>query len=151
MQDCLPYLQRAVNDPRLKERLCKIKKGEFTDCTLSGEEVYEVFMRGRQTGESSDDFEMDIDLTIYSTYPWIKTIGYTYPNTIRTWINRKYFLALTLAEICGNLSHEFCHKLGFTHTVHWTSVRDMSVPYFIGYLIRDLVAEIMNEDLRRSA
>lgn len=151
MQDCLPYLQRAVNGQKFKDRICQISKGGFTSCDLSGAEVYEIFMRGRQVGETSDDFEMDIDLTIYSTWPWVSTIGYTYPSTVKTWINRKFFLAFTLAGICGNISHEFCHKIGFDHTSYWTSVREMSVPYFIGYLIEELVAELIKEDSRRAA
>lgn len=105
-------------------------------------------MLGRQVGDSSDDFEMDIDLTIYYNR-WTSTVGYTTPDTIRTWINRKFFWAFTDGGICGNISHEYCHKLGFTHSFRWTPLRDMSVPYFIGNLIEELVDRILKgEDVR---
>lgn len=145
LQDCLPLIEKAVNGQKFKDRLCKIKK--FTSSTLDGQAVYEIFMKGRQVQENSDDFEMDVDLTIYSD-PWWKksnTIGYTYPSTVRTWINRKYFSAFTVAGIAGNISHEFCHKLGFGHTSHWTPERAASIPYFIGYLIEELVNELHKE------
>jgi hypothetical protein len=141
LQACLPLLEKVVNGQKFKERICEIKK--FTSCDLNGQQVYEIFMNGRQVGDTTDDREMDIDLTIYSTWPWITTVGYTYANVVRTWINRKFFLAFTLAGIAGNISHEYCHKLGFDHTSHWTPERDASVPYFIGYLIEELVQEMI--------
>lgn len=132
-----------VNGEKFKEKICKIKK--FTSCDHDGQKVYELFMKGRQVGDKSDDFEMDVDLTIYSAPFWKKTIGYTYPSTVRTWINRKYFLAFTLAGIAGNISHEYCHKIGLDHTFNWTPERAASAPYFIGYLIEELVTELLKE------
>jgi hypothetical protein len=141
---CLPLLQKNVNGNKFKDRICEIPKGGFTDCTLSGIEVYNIFMRGRQVGEITEDFEMDIDLTIYSAR-FSSTVGYTYPSTVKTWINRKFFSVYTTAEICGNISHEYCHKLGFAHKSKWSKSRDMSVPYFIGYLIAQIIEEELNE------
>lgn len=143
LQSCLYLLQKAVNSEEFKERLCKIEK--FTDSKLNGKKVYEIFMQGRQLHENSDDYEMDIDLTIYHSNNG--TIGYTYPSTFRTWINRKFFLAFTLSGVCGNISHEYCHKLGFVHSRWKWPSRKHSVPYAVGYLLEDICKKIEKKEL----
>jgi hypothetical protein len=140
LMECLPLLEKAVNSGEFKKRILAIKK--FTDCEMSSLEVYETFMKGRQYNETTDDCEMDIDLTIYYKR-FSSAVGFTYPNTVRTYINRKFFWAFTLAGICGNIGHEYSHKLGFDHSYYWTTVRDMSVPYFIGNLIEELVNKLL--------
>jgi hypothetical protein len=101
-----------------------------------------MFMSGRQYNEQTDDYELDVDLTIYHSR-WSSTVGYTYPNTVRTWINRKFFSRYGLAEICGNVAHEYCHKIGFEHSFQPTPSRPFSVPYGIGNLVEELAEKYL--------
>jgi hypothetical protein len=114
-------------------------KFQFSSTNLTNEQVYEKFMKGRQVGDKEDDFEMDIDLTGYRART--NTIGYTYPSVVGTWLNKKFLDWYTPANVCGNVSHEYCHKIGFSHDYAWTKQRAHSVPYAIGYMIEE-VAEV---------
>jgi hypothetical protein len=107
---------------------------------LSNEEVYQrIFEGAEQMGNTSRNNMMDVELELYQQTT--NTIGYTYPNTVRIWINKKYFSTYTPVKVADNLMHEWMHKLGFTHATTWTQERDHSVPYAIGYLIEELAAK----------
>lgn len=131
-------------------------KREFLRADFSGEtsewrhktneEIYEHFMSGAETLQPEKDNEADIDLTIFNPKPWTGTVGYTYPNTMRQWINRKFFWSLELYEIEGNICHEWSHKLGFDHDYKRTARRPFSVSYQLNEIIKichlDLIANI---------
>ena len=53
-------------------------------------------------------------------------------------MNTKFFNPYTPAEVAGNIFHEWTHKLGFDHDVIYTSERNATVPYALGFLIREL-------------
>ena len=96
-------------------------------------ELYEMFMSGK-SDFSAPDRDIDIDLTLY--YSWKNTVGYTYPSTWKTWINRKFFSKFSPSEIAMNVIHEDRHNAGFDHysPLDWDSV-----PYAFGYIVRDLM------------
>ena len=145
LANALNVLQIVVNSQEFKTRVLAFTyRGEFRffETNLSNARVYDMFMSGRQYNEQTDDYEMDIDLTIYHSR-WSSTVGYTYPNTVRTWINRKFFSRYGLAEICGNVAHEYCHKIGFEHSVHPTPSRPFSVPYGIGNIVEELAKKYL--------
>jgi hypothetical protein len=95
-------------------------------------------MSGKGAGELDGD--MDIDISMY--YTRRNVIGYTYGG-LRTWINRKYFNQFDEADICGNVAHEYAHKCGFTHAKRYNRTRYRTIPYAVGYKIRDIVNEMM--------
>ncbi len=103
---------------------------------LSNEEIYMKLLKGAEKLRPEDDFEMDLELELY--YSSRNVVGYTYPNTVRIWMNTKYFIPYTPAQVAGNIFHEWTHKLGFNHASSYSVARDSSVPYAIGYLVRDL-------------
>ena len=141
----IPLIQKVVNSPAFKEEILFFKfKNEFKffDTNLSNARVFSTFMGGRQYNETEDDYELDIDLTIYHSR-WSSTVGYTYPNTVRTWVNRKFFSSYGLAEIAGNVVHEYCHKLGFEHSVQPTPSRKYSVPYAVGNIVEGLATRFL--------
>ena len=111
---------------------------EFVDNGgLSNEEIYKKILEGaEQMGNRLKNNTMDVELELY--HQTTKTIGYTYPNTVRIWMNKKYFNRYTPIKVADNLMHEWMHKLGFTHATTWSADRDHTVPYAIGYLIEDL-------------
>ncbi len=78
------------------------------------------------------------------------TIGYGYPG------EKKIFTYTclideegSLAEMVGNLAHEWSHKLGFVHRSEDHSERDLTVPYVFGYLVGDYAAKLITADLAR--
>lgn len=107
---------------------------------LKPSEVYNLFMSGKDSFNTEEDNDMDISITIY--YKNNKTVGYTYPNTYKTWINRKFFRYFDYAEIVGNLVHEYCHNVGFTHPAR--GYGRYNVPYYYGDTAEKLCDDILD-------
>lgn len=103
---------------------------------LSNKQIYQKLLDGSEKLTPGKDNEMDLELELY--FAENNTVGYTYPSSVRVWMNTKYFDPYTPSQVAGNLFHEWTHKLGFDHATTYTVDRDSSVPYAIGYLIRDL-------------
>ncbi|MFL5785157.1 MAG: hypothetical protein ACJ76H_11135 [Bacteriovoracaceae bacterium] len=110
--------------------------GMFVDTKLTNEEVYEMILTGAETLTPEVDHEMDLELELY--YTSSSTVGYTKPDTNKIWMNTKYFNVFTSTQVAGNIFHEWTHKLGFEHAFTYSVSRDSSVPYALGYLVRDL-------------
>jgi hypothetical protein len=102
----------------------------------SNEQIYQILLNGSEDLKPDIDHEMDLDLELY--YSWRNTVGYTYPDGLRIWMNTKFFNVYTPSEVAGNVFHEWTHKLGFIHDAQYSVKRDSSVPYALGYLIEEL-------------
>lgn len=140
-------IKRVIASQEFKDRVLNYqyqgKKQFFDHGGLSNQEVYEKILAGaEQMGNTSQNNVMDVELELYSQAT--STIGYTYPNTVRIWMNRKYFNKYTPVNVADNLMHEWMHKLGFTHATTWSESRDHSVPYAIGYLIEELASKYLD-------
>lgn len=103
---------------------------------MTNEQIYLKLLQGAEKLVPEDDNEMDLELELY--YSSKNTVGYTYPNTVRIWMNTKFFTPYTPTQVAGNIFHEWTHKLGFEHASSYSVARDSSVPYAIGYIIRDI-------------
>lgn len=113
----------------------------FENQGMTNAEVYQKLLDGAERiGNTTKNNTLDVELELY--YQSTNTIGYTYPNTVRIWMNTKYFNKYTPIKVADNLMHEWMHKLGFTHAVTWSKDRDHTVPYAIGYLIEELAAKL---------
>lgn len=136
----IEIIKAVITSPEFKHRVVNYTyDGEKTfvdNKGLSNSEIYQILLNGREDLIPEVDYEMDLELELY--YSSRNTVGYTYPNTSRIWMNTKYFNVFTPAEVAGNIFHEWTHKLGFEHASSYSVARDSSVPYAIGYLIRDL-------------
>lgn len=108
---------------------------------LSNKQIYNKILAGAEKLRPSKDNEMDLELELY-TDKESNTVGYTYPNTNRVWMNSKYFNLNTPALVTTNMMHEWLHKLGFGHDAEATAKRPYSVPYAIGYMVRDLAKKL---------
>lgn len=102
----------------------------------SNGEIYWNILLGNEILQPAANNRMDVEVELY--YDDTNTVGYTYPNTKRIWINTKYFDAYEPASVAGNLFHEWLHKLGYNHATTYSPQRSQSVPYAIGYMVRDL-------------
>ena len=122
--------------------------GPFTYTEDNPLEIYKKFISGKDLYDQFEDREMDVDVTLYrSVWPWQhNTIGYTYPNTRKTWINMKHFATEEyeiMAKIVGNIVHEYMHNLGYGHPKYWTKDRDQSVPYVYGIIAAEMALEFL--------
>lgn len=107
---------------------------------LTNEEIYQKILDGAEKmGNTTKNNTMDVELELY--YAATTTIGYTYPNVTRIWMNTKYFDKYTPEKVADNLTHEWLHKIGFGHATSYSVSRDSSVPYAIGYLVEELSAK----------
>lgn len=144
MLKAVERLKLAINSVEFKEKVLNHKVGEeftFVDnAGLSNEEIYKKIMEGKEDLLPEIDYEMDVDVTMY--YKSSSTVGYTYPDTTRTWVNSRFFNGYSLGEVAGNVSHEWTHKLGFEHSFSNNSKRPYSVPYAVGTIVREIVDQM---------
>ena len=125
----------AINSVEFRDAVLSHR---FTSTKMGSQAIYNLIMSGKDKFDPSPDYEIDVDPTLY--YKNNSTVGYTYPSTVRTWINKKFFATYSYASIAGNAIHEAIHNKGFGHS----SAKDHdSVPYFVGYLVRDLVKRLV--------
>lgn len=79
---------------------------------------------------------LDLEAELY--YANNSVVGYTNPSVTQIWVNRKFFDQYDPNQVAGNLFHEWLHKLGYGHDSSATAKRPYSVPYAVGYMIRDI-------------
>ena len=138
-------IKKVISSTEFRDRILNYtykEKKQFVDNHgLNNEQIYSLILDGaEQMGNRRKNNRMDVELELY--HQVTSTIGYTYPNTARIWINKKYFSRYTPIKVADNLMHEWMHKLGFSHDLSWNQDRDHSVPYAIGYIVEELAAKL---------
>lgn len=108
---------------------------------MTGQQIWELICTGKDLYNPISDNDIDVFVTMYENF-WTGTIGYTFPNTFKSWMNRKFFRSFDETKILGNVMHEAMHNFGFDHKDYEN--RFDSVPYKIGYLARDLGQRILD-------
>ena len=127
--------QRCTGRP-WRKKCTTIEHINFNDCLdLSNKEVYCKIMEGKEalgeTGEGSDaDIFLRVDRRNRSG-----VIGYTYQNTPWQYVYQWVLRDFTVDDVAANLAHEWCHKLGFDHSYSFSTTRQYSVPYAVGYFV----------------
>lgn len=133
-------IKKVITSEDFKERVLNYAHNginAFVDNKgLSNSQIYQIIMDGAETLLPEKNHRMDVEVELF--HEKNITIGYTYPNTRRIWMNTKYFNQYTPLQVADNLMHEWIHKLGFDHEVKWNKHREHSVPYAIGYIVKDL-------------
>lgn len=104
---------------------------------MSNLEIYHAILAGVERLRPNRNNAMDLEIELYTDHD-SKVMGYTRPSSKRIWINTKFFNRNSPAKIAANLTHEWLHKLGFDHDYKTTKRRQYSVPYAIGYIVREL-------------
>jgi hypothetical protein len=136
----LMIIKKVVRTKEFKDRVLGFtyggKKSFVDNGGLTNQEIYQKLLDGSEVLNPGIDSQMDLDLELY--YSSRSTVGYTYPNVLKIWMNTKYFNVYTPAQVAGNVFHEWTHKLGFDHASSYSVSRDSSVPYALGYLIAEL-------------
>jgi hypothetical protein len=108
-----------------------VDNGGFTNA-----QIYQKILDAAETLQNTKDNEMDMEVEIYTAST--STVGYTYANSKRIWVNTKFFNSYDATGVARNLFHEWLHKLGFSHASSYSTSRDSSVPYAIGSIIGDI-------------
>jgi hypothetical protein len=111
---------------------------------LTNAQIYNKFLQGAEKLTPARNNTMDVEVALY--YENTSTIGYTYASTKRIWMNTKYFNNYTASQVASNLTHEWMHKLGFTHAVSYNTSRSYSVPYAVGYIILKLIPQVVQQN-----
>jgi hypothetical protein len=104
---------------------------------LSNYQIYKRLLKGIERLHPYDNNAMDVEVELY-TDNQSQVVGFTNPRTKRIWMNTKYFNRNSPAQVASHLTHEWLHKLGFDHEKGRCNQRRYSVPYAIGYIVRDL-------------
>ena len=132
-KDAVRLLHKVINSEDFKKRFLNLKLVETTGKTNI--QIFKELFSGKDKFNTVSDHDVDVYATMY--YSFKRTVGYTYPDTWKTWINRKYFS--NPADIAGNIIHEYMHNLGYGHS---SPRQKMSVPYAAGDLVRDMINEM---------
>ena len=117
VEKAIELIKTVIASPEFKHRVVNYtyegKKAFVDNKGFSNEEIYLKLIDGKEDLFPEVDYQMDLELELY--YSSRNTVGYTYPNSTRIWMNTKYFNVFTPAEVAGNIFHEWIHKLGFDH------------------------------------
>lgn len=141
VHDAIEVLRRIFSSREFKRRILNHRyQGRRTFAQnrgLSNEEIYHKLLDGVERLKPYRNNAMDVELALY-TDNRSTVMGYTLPTTRRIWMNTKYFNRYRPSQLAANLTHEWLHKLGFDHDYKRTKKRPFTVPYAIGYIVRDL-------------
>lgn len=103
---------------------------------LSNAQIYQTILDAAEKLTPSKNNTLDVGVKLYYTNNSV--VGYTSTSITYINVNTKFFDSYDPNEVAGNLFHEWLHKLGYGHDSTATTRRPYSVPYAIGYMIRDL-------------
>lgn len=118
------------------------KKQYVDNGGLTNAQIYQKLLAGSEMLNPGNNNTMDIQLEAYTESA--NVIGYTKPNILTVYMNTRYLNKRSFGanQVAMNIVHEWLHKLGFKHAYERTANRSHSVPYAIGYIVRDLAAKI---------
>ncbi|MFL5785321.1 MAG: hypothetical protein ACJ76H_11960 [Bacteriovoracaceae bacterium] len=117
---------------------------------LTNEQVYKKILEGAEKmTDLGPNSTMDLEIELYTDLDSI-TIGYTYPDISKIYMNRKYYNKFRPFEVADNMMHEWLHKIGFNHAVKPTPERPFSVPYAVGYIVKGIARQMHQEKLLKN-
>jgi hypothetical protein len=106
----------------------------------SNAQIYQKILDASEKLIPGKNNTMDMGVELY--YASTSTVGYTYANITKIYVNTKYFDTNTVGGVAANLFHEWLHKIGFEHASSYSTARDYSVPYAVGRMISTLGSTI---------
>jgi hypothetical protein len=146
--DSVELLRMVFSSPEFKQSILKHKLngryGFAHNKGLSNSKIYQRILEGMEKLHPYENNAMDVEVELYSDYD-SQVIGFTKPSTKRIWMNNKFFDHHDPAEVASHLTHEWLHKLGFDHEKKRSETRKYSVPYAVGYIVKDIATRILNE------
>lgn len=154
LMEAKQLVELIINSAAFKSRVLNFSyngvPGFVQNNGMSNQEIYDTLMSGAEKWPqpTAADHFMDYDLILYKPkwYQSKNVLGYTNQNTRVIHINRYFFNKADINEIAMNLVHEWTHKMGFDHDYKKTARRPYSVPYGVGYIVRDLGNKILENN-----
>jgi len=146
VQRAASLIRRIIASEEFKQQVLNYTfqgKKQFHDNDgLTNLEIYQKIIDGseKMTGLGKNSI-MDLELELYTDHD-SNTIGYTYPNIVRVFMNRKYFNKFKPYQVADNMMHEWLHKIGFDHAVKVNPERRHSVPYAVGYIVKRMARKL---------
>lgn len=145
IKEAINIIKNVVKSERFRQEILNYQykdKFQFKDnIGLSNQEILTKIFDASETLTPEKNGVMDLELELI--YEDSRTIGYTYPDIKRIYINRKFFDQFTPYQVADNLFHEWLHKIGFDHDHQFNHDRIHSVPYAIGYMIERIAFDLM--------
>lgn len=144
--EAFDLIKRVVATDEFKRRVLNHTyngKKQFVDNGgKSNADVYRAILAGAEMLSPSHNNAMDLDLELYTEGSIV--IGYTMPSIRTIYMNSKYLNSSSFQpnSVAMNLMHEWLHKLGFKHAQNNSASRPHSVPYAVGYIMRDIAAKL---------
>ncbi len=139
-------IKRVVASDEFKRRILghtfKGKKQFHDNGGYTNAQIYKAILEGAEKLSPSKNNAMDLVLETYSESNVV--IGYTMPSIKTIFMNTKYLnrSGFKPNQVAMNLTHEWLHKLGFKHSQEMNASRPKSVPYAVGYIMRDLANKL---------
>lgn len=99
-------------------------------------QIYQSILDAAEKLRPAKNNTLDLEAELY--YANNSVVGYTNGSVTQIWVNTKFFDSYEPNQVAGNLFHEWLHKLGYGHDSAATAKRPYSVPYAVGYMIRDI-------------
>jgi hypothetical protein len=103
---------------------------------LTNAQIYQAILDAAEKLTPTKNNTLDVGVKLYYTNNSV--VGYTNGSITYINVNTKFFDSYDAHQVAGNLFHEWLHKLGYGHDSSATARRPYSVPYAIGYMIRDI-------------
>lgn len=111
----------------------------------NNQQIYQHHWDANETRPSATLVDNVAFMEVEFYYANNSTVGYTYSNSKRVWVNTKFYDTFKPSQAAGNFYHEWSHKLGYGHEVNSSAYRNYTVPYAIGYIMRDLCTPLNSE------
>jgi len=112
---------------------------------MNNSQVYTKIISGSEILNPAIDYEADLYLNLDKSPRRGREVGYTDRRTNHIFTYESWFNDKPVYDYSGHIAHEWCHKLGFEHPQRASERRKYTVPYAIGYLVREISAAIFNE------
>lgn len=148
LKKSLDYQRDVLNSAEFKYRFIGMRGVRQTQ-GMSLTRVYKEIMSGKNNLSQTVDFDLDYILELYIPKR-NSTLGYTVMGGInkgKIYTNKFYFNRCMKRKdyhaIAGHLFHEYLHSMNLVHKFDFGRKRQ-SVVYKGGYLMREMVLEIMN-------
>jgi hypothetical protein len=150
IMQALELMQTVINSQEFQEQVYNFTfKGErqFNQNEgYSNEQIYSQLMDAREILLPESQGIINLDLSLYTPKWWQITqryvVGYTHPDSLRIFMNTNFFKKFEPSDVAGNMTHEWVHKMGYSHDFNANEDRPYSVPYAVGYIMRTLAAKV---------
>lgn len=106
---------------------------------FSNSQIYTKVLEAMESYLKAKNNSMDLNVKVY--YANSSTVGYTTTTSQYINMNTKFLNTYTSNQVARNMTHEWLHKLGFSHAVSYSTSRNYSVPYAIGSIMESLAAK----------